>query len=170
MRALSGLPGLPNYFLMTANLRATFREYSILRCILFIRTILPVDRPPRERANLCSALLIGLVNLPSSVTSESLLRKLALGILTLSNKMKPLSMPSRPAFLPQSPTVMPGRGRCYLRSLSGTINAWGPSFLPSMISCAKATHMLEVLPAPPIQNFMASLHGVLMINCCYSLS
>ena len=79
--------------------------------MLYDKSMRPVERPPRDRPNLASAFLIGLEKIPSSETSESRFNKLAFGILTLSNKINPLSMPSRPYFRPQSPIVIPGKGR-----------------------------------------------------------
>jgi len=79
--------------------------------MLYDKSMRPVERPPRTRPNLASAFLIELEKIPSSETSESLFNKLAFGILTLSNKINPLSMPSRPYFRPQSPIVIPGKGR-----------------------------------------------------------
>ena len=83
----------------------------------------PVERPPRDNPNLASEFLIGLVKTPSSETSESRFKRLAFGILTLSNKINPLSIPSRPYFRPQSPIVIPGKGRWDFLSLSGMMNA-----------------------------------------------
>jgi len=79
--------------------------------MLYDKSMRPVERPPRTKPNLASAFLIELEKIPSSETSESLFNKLAFGILTLSNKINPLSMPSRPYFRPQSPIVIPGKGR-----------------------------------------------------------
>ena len=96
--------------------------------------------------------------------SESLFRKFAFGILILSNKINPLSIPSTPSFIPQSPRVIPGRAIWVFLSRRGTMKACGPWFSPLTINYAKSTQVFEVLAAPPIQNFMPSLHGVLIMN------
>ena len=147
-----------------ANRNAIFRDCCRWQIMLFIKIIRPVERPPRESPNLRSAFLIGLVNLPFSSISESLLRKLPLEILTWSKRINPLSMPSWPSFLPQSPIVIPGNGMWVLRSLSGIMNAWGPWFTPSIMSWAQTTLEFDVNAAPPIQNFIDSLHGELITN------
>jgi hypothetical protein len=78
--------------------------------MLYTRHILPLDRPAKLNPNLLSADLIWLEKTPFSLISEILFRKFSFGILILSNIINPLSMPSYPYFLPQSPIVIPVKG------------------------------------------------------------
>lgn len=102
--------------------------------------------------------------------SDNLFKKLSFGILTLLNMMKPLSIPSCPSFLPQSPMVIPGKTMWFFLSLNGTMKACGPWFSPLTISYAQTTLTFEVLAAPPIQNFIASYEGEFKMNSLESWS
>lgn len=155
---------------MALYLTAILRARASLKRHIWVRASLPTLRPLKAIPNLASSFVKLELNSPLSETSDNLLSRADLGSLILSNRMKPLSMPSWPIFFPQSPIVMPGRGSKVYLFLSGTTNPWTPLDFPSMMSWQKTIEMVALLAAPPIQNFIASRLGVLRMNCLACLS